>query len=90
MWKKSQVDVKELAKEVKFLLEQEEIRWAQRSRLNWLQHGDENTSYFHNFASATRKKNEIKKLKNDSGIWREGDAVLNPMISQYFAGLFST
>ena len=27
---------KELAKEIEFLLEQEEIRWSQRSRLNWL------------------------------------------------------
>lgn len=80
----------ELAREIEFLLEQEEIKWAQRSRLNWLQHGDKNTSYFHNFASARRKKNMIKKLKDDSGTWHEGISVLNPMVSQYFAGLFST
>ena len=80
----------ELAQEIEFLLEQEEIKWAQRSRLNWLQHGDKNTSYFHNFASARHKKNMTKKLKDGSGAWKEGNLVLNPMISQYFAGLFST
>ena len=42
---------KELAKEIEQLLEQEEIHWAQRSRINWLQHGDKNSSYFHNFAN---------------------------------------
>ena len=67
-----------------------EICWAQRSRLNWLQHGDKNTSYFHNFANARRKRNRIEKLKDANGSWLEGDAVLNPMISDYFAGLFAT
>lgn len=80
----------ELAHEIEFLREHEEIRWAQRSRLNWLQHGDKNTSYFHNFANARRKKNMIHKLKDDSGAWVEGFTNLNPLISQYFAGLFTT
>ena len=31
----------------------------------------------------------IKKLKDDNGNWIEGSSSLNPMISQYFAGLFS-
>jgi hypothetical protein len=50
---------KELAKEIEALLEKEEIHWSQRSRLNWLQAGDKNTSYFHNFASERRRKNMI-------------------------------
>jgi hypothetical protein len=32
----------------------------------------------------------IKKLKDENGGWVEGCPALNPMISQYFAGLFST
>ena len=75
---------KELSNEIEFLLEQEEIHWAQRSRLNWLQHGDKNTSYFHNFANARRKRNMIEKLKDANSSWLEGDAVLNPTISNYF------
>jgi hypothetical protein len=51
---------KEMASLVELLLEQEEIHWLQRSRANWLQFGDRNTSFFHNFASARRKKNFIK------------------------------
>ena len=43
---------KEKAELIEILLEQEEVHWLQRSRANWLQHGDRNTSFFHNFASA--------------------------------------
>jgi hypothetical protein len=80
----------EIAKEIEKLLEQEELHWAQRSRINWLQHGDKNTSYFHNFANARKQKNKIKKLKNSDGAWIQGTAYLNPMISDYFSGLFAT
>jgi hypothetical protein len=80
----------EIAKEIEKLLEQEELHWAQRSRINWLQHGDKNTSYFQNFANARKQKNKIKKLKNSDGAWIQGTAYLNPMISDYFSGLFAT
>jgi hypothetical protein len=54
---------KEIAELIEKLLEQEEIRWNQRSRANWLQNGDRNTSYFHSFATARKKRNCIKKNK---------------------------
>ena len=81
---------KEIALEIEKLLEQEEIYWAQRSRINWLQFSDKNTSYFHNFASARRQRNKIKKLRDGRGNWLEGTAYLNPMISDYFSGLFAS
>jgi hypothetical protein len=61
-----------LANLVEILLEQEEIHWLQRSRVNWLSQGDKNTRFFHQFASARRKKNMIKRLKDDSKEWVEG------------------
>jgi hypothetical protein len=54
----------ELASLIEKLLGQEEIKWSQRSRANWLQNGDRNTSFFHHFASPRRKRNFIKKLKD--------------------------
>jgi mannosylglycoprotein endo-beta-mannosidase len=79
-----------IAKEIEDMLKREEIHWAQRSRINCLQHGDKNTSYFHHFANETKKINMIRKLKDDSGARVEGVADLNPMVSDYFAGLFSS
>jgi hypothetical protein len=72
------------------MLEQEEILWSQRSRVNWLKFGDRNTGFFHKAASARRKRNKNQRLKDDNDNWMEGTDYLNPMISDYFAGLFST
>jgi hypothetical protein len=54
---------KEMAELIELLLEQEEIRRLQRSRVNSLQHGVRNTNFFHNFATAQRKKTISKELK---------------------------
>jgi hypothetical protein len=55
-----------------------------------LQNGDKNTSFFHSFASARKKKNHIKKLKDPTCQFVEGTDLLNPVIVSYFTNLFST
>jgi hypothetical protein len=80
----------ELAQQIERLLEQEEIRWCQRSRANWIQNGDRNTTFFHHFASARRNRNLIKQLKDPTGNFVEGIDQLNPIILDYFSNLFST
>ncbi|KAK8669143.1 hypothetical protein V6N13_106581 [Hibiscus sabdariffa] len=47
--------------------DKEEIYWEQRSRVNWLHHGDKNTTYFHKCASARKKHNTVRTLQNISG-----------------------
>jgi hypothetical protein len=54
-----------------------------------LQHGDRNTAFFHQFASARRKKNFIKRLKHGDD-WVEGTSALKPIVLQYFTNLFSS
>jgi hypothetical protein len=80
---------KEQAALIELLLEQDEVQWMQRSRVNWLQNGDRNTAFFHQFASARRKKNLIKRLKHEDN-WVEGTNALKPIILQYFSNLFSS
>jgi hypothetical protein len=49
------------AKEIiEMLLEQEEIRWLQRSRANWLQHGDRNTSFFTILLQLTERRTLLR------------------------------
>jgi hypothetical protein len=81
---------KEISKEIEDLLELEELYWAQRSRINWLQYSDKNTAYFHNSVNARKQKNKIKKLQNPDGASVEGPTYPNLIISNYFSGLFST
>jgi hypothetical protein len=54
-----------------------------------MQQGDRNTSFFHQFAMARRKRNLIKKLKHNDD-WVEGTEALKPLILQYFTNLFSS
>ncbi|XP_039127523.1 uncharacterized protein LOC120263623 [Dioscorea cayenensis subsp. rotundata] len=41
------------------ICKQEEIYWRQRSRLQWLKEGDDNTSYFHAVANGRKNRNCI-------------------------------
>ena len=86
----SEAKAKEMANLIELLLEQDEVYWAQRSRANWLQYGDRNTAFFHNFATARRKKNTIKKLRGEDNSWVEGTDMLKPLILNYFANLFTS
>jgi hypothetical protein len=39
--------VKKLQDEIDEILEQEDVRWKQRSKQNWYMQGDRNTKFFH-------------------------------------------
>ena len=52
-------------------------------------HEDCNTSFFHNAATARKKRNNIKKLLDDTGVWRQG-AELKNHIRSYFSNLFTS
>jgi hypothetical protein len=81
---------KELTRQIEVSLEQEEVHYMQRSRANWLMHGDKNTTFFHNFVKARRKRNTILKIKNDEGNWVEGNEEMGGLIHSYFSSLFSS
>lgn len=76
--------LREILIEMENMLEREEIYWLQRCRANWLKNGDRNTNFFHNFASARKKRDFIKRLKGD-----DGTDELGALISAYFTNLFS-
>eukprot|EP00253_Pinus_taeda_P035322 PITA_35322 len=50
----------------KILLDKEE-EWRLKSRAIWLKVGDENTSFFHNYAKRRKSTNTIWGLKNEEG-----------------------
>lgn len=49
-----------------YLLEERNL--IQKSKLNWLKLGDENTKFFHRFLSAKRRRYMITELSSDSNM----------------------
>lgn len=72
------------------LLEQQEIYWAQRVKQFWLQNGDQNTRFFHNYATTRRTNKSINGLRDQYGHWREEEKQIQYIIIEYFEGLFTT
>ncbi|KAA3475780.1 non-ltr retroelement reverse transcriptase [Gossypium australe] len=49
--------------------DKDEIFWQQRARVNWLKHGDKNTSFFYRTALSHHYRNRIVGFKNEEGGW---------------------
>ena len=65
-------------------LDKEDVMWRQRSRLNWFQVGDRNTSFFHAKASAIQKKNLITGLLNDEDVWQDEEGKVEEIVVGYY------
>lgn len=71
------------------LLEKQEIYWKQRSKQFWLREGDRNTRFFHRYASKRRRGNNIQRIKNNEGEWKDTTEEIQEVITDYFANLFT-
>ena len=59
--------IKKLQQEVQIILEQEDIKWCQKSKEDWLKNRDRNTKYFHASANQKKKKSTIEKIVDSRG-----------------------
>jgi hypothetical protein len=75
--------------EIAKLLREEEIKWYQRSKSQFILEGDANTRYSHNVANGRHKKKLIHSLVQDEGT-TEGHANLKLYITNYYKGLFGS
>ncbi|KAL5569493.1 hypothetical protein UlMin_026068 [Ulmus minor] len=73
-----------LEKCLEALCNMDKIYWKQRSRMDWMTHGDRNSNFFHHEASERRKKNMISRLFNDYGVWNTDAVNIHTIISGYF------
>ena len=80
---------KTLLKEYNQILQQEEIFWAQKSRCNWINFGDRNTSYFHTKTIIRRQRNKIGCLKDSSNNWVWEEDQLKKLAVDFYKHLFT-
>ncbi|KAI0493816.1 hypothetical protein KFK09_023941 [Dendrobium nobile] len=58
--------------------------WKQRAKVNWLNEGDGNFRFFHNFASARRNINKIIKVKDEDGNMVEDQVLMEEVFMRFF------
>lgn len=85
----SDPSIEGMQKNLASLLLQEETYWRQRSKIFWLSDGDTNSKFFHASASARKKKNTIKKLKDAHGNWVMAHDDLCTLVRDYFTTIFA-
>ncbi|XP_075654883.1 uncharacterized protein LOC142625058 [Castanea sativa] len=71
-------------------LDMEEVMWKQRSRNNYLNEGDRNTSFFHTKASNRKQRNWVQGLEDEDGLWQEGLDNIEHIATKYFSSLFTS
>ncbi|KAK8690637.1 hypothetical protein V6N13_074168 [Hibiscus sabdariffa] len=77
-----------LLEELELLLDQEELLWKQKSRIDWINFGDRNTSYYHSKAKARTRKKAIQSLKLTDSEWCSDHEQLRAAATSYFATMF--
>lgn len=71
-------------------MEQEELRWRQRAKVDWLTYGDKNTKFFNACANQRRKVNKISFINDErGGVWTTQEGIGGAFVD-YFENLFTT
>ncbi|KAL9690755.1 hypothetical protein QQ045_011163 [Rhodiola kirilowii] len=78
-----------LSEELDEWLARKDFLWRQRSRVEWLREGDQNTSFFHANASHRRQINRIDRLKKENTEATEEGEIVS-MVEDYFSDLFKS
>ena len=67
----------------------EEIYWKQRSRQEWLRHGDNNSKFFHAKAKQRTTRNTIDRIRDEAGNEFEDENEIAEILVQHFDELFT-
>lgn len=81
-------DIRKESDHMNELLYKEEMMWLQRSRVEWLKHGDRNTKFFHCKARWRARKNKFKGLLDAEGRFQTAHHIMSGMALAYFQNLF--
>ena len=66
------------------------MMWQQRSKVQWLKHGDQNTKFLHRTATQRKRKNFIKGLCDGNGDWQEDEDFFSTLLIDFYTNLFTS
>jgi hypothetical protein len=64
--------------------------WCQRSRIQWAELGDRNTSFFHAVASQRKRRNKIVAIRDETGQLVTNEKQLAGVFVKYFKELYTS
>lgn len=83
-------DVVRLKTELSDFYDKEEMMWQQRSQIQWLKSGDQNTKFFHGLVTQRKRRNFIKGLRDANGVWQEDEEVFSTLLNDFYTQLFTS
>ncbi|XP_030939934.1 uncharacterized protein LOC115964836 [Quercus lobata] len=82
--------VDRLKKELNVLYDNEEKMWQQRSRIQWLKNGDQNTRFFHGSTTERKRQNFIKGLRDEQRVMQKDEGAVSTLLVEYYTKLFTS
>ncbi|KAL5791779.1 hypothetical protein ACOSP7_000373 [Xanthoceras sorbifolium] len=82
--------IRALEDQIDAVVDKFEVFWRQRSRATWLKAGDKNSKFFHAKASQRRRRNKINGILDSDGVWKEKEADIARVVSDYYNKLFDS
>jgi hypothetical protein len=70
------------------LMDQEDMIWRQRAKINWLKVGNRNTKFFRACASQRSRSNKISKIEDKDGILCTTQEAIEEAFVNYFQEIF--
>jgi hypothetical protein len=80
---------KELKEELYVMLEQEELKWRQRAKENWLRDDNRNTKYVHACASQRHRRNWVERIVDKLGRTCDTSIAVEQAFMEYYQDLFT-
>lgn len=75
---------KVLIQQWKLRFQQEETLWKQKSRIQWLKEGEQNTKLFHRSTLEYRGANKILRLNNEAGETLQNHKEISTLLTRHF------
>ncbi|XP_055960697.1 uncharacterized protein LOC126668753 [Mercurialis annua] len=82
--------IRDLEYQLKQFHIQDEIYWAQKSRVQWLKCGDCNSKFFHAKYKERNRRNNISGLRSMQGSWVTDQISINTLILNHFQNIYQT
>lgn len=71
-------------------MDKEEQIWQQRCCIQWLKSGDRKTRIFHGSTTQRKRKNFIKGLRDEQGVWQENKEVFSALLTEFYSNLLTS